>query len=775
MIGEILPIFTSFLLVGMMAADLFPGAPGSLFLLASMVCLASAFLFVIPNRIGWVPLLSGVFFCGMFIHAVREVPQFPRSVMETFHETSGVLTGTFTGEFRYRKRGGVAFQMEEVEYSFASQTVLLPWTVRCEVEDPALLPEPGQTYIATGSMKVFRNRKSPSFKCPKAEISPRSFIGNRMIASVQRAVRDGMGSFLSDRHQALMLGFLLGDTSKLGLDDRFLFRETGITHLLAVSGQHVLVLAVFLLAVLTWMGVPSMSRAILTIGFLTFFAFLTAGQPSVWRALIMYIAGVAILHLEVDPGPVRPMAATALIILLFRPAFLHHIGFQMSFAAILGIVFGRPPIERFFCSLRVPLVLSRYLAVSVGANLGTIPLAAYHFGYVPVVSFLVNPLVVWTFEIILPMGLLLAVIGSLWFSGGVLIGACLSLILDAFLKVVGLCSSIPGSVWDTGQIPAFAAAAAYGLMFFLVTRRKDGTGAEKAVSGLVSGAEPHDGANVPEKPGWRSPGGHEPHDGANVSEKPGWRSPGGHHRRGSSAPVDEGSKGGRPGKTASGGAGTPGEIGRFSVQGNGEVSATNIPSTGTFIVDPFGDQERISLLERHLAVIPARSLVSRGNREAVVFPLQKLTLEGQNLFHRVDDLSREVLKSKPERLVQAQVFCLAMLAAEILGKVPGRLEPPPEPGEITSPFKVRNRHLALALAGDAFFRSSLVKRARDPKLAALLTDCSLSHSKGRELIARFMGAEPAKMLEEHFANRRKVLELCRGLVWVSASPAGEGE
>jgi len=57
-----------------------------------------------------------------------------------------------------------------------------------------------------------------------------------------------------------------------------------------VSGQHLLVLALVLTAMLRWSGTPPLSRALLTVGVLMLYALLTSGQPSVWRAVVMYVA-----------------------------------------------------------------------------------------------------------------------------------------------------------------------------------------------------------------------------------------------------------------------------------------------------------------------------------------------------------------------------------------------------------------------------------------------------------------------------------------------------
>ncbi len=727
---EILPLFVACFVVGSQAGMTWRGPWHLLFAVLTAAGLGLSAGIRLRGWGGWVPLLLAALGAGGLNGALRAERPVPAEVFAAFDGAAGELDGVFVGEFRLLQRGGLSFVMEGARLAVASQTIDLPGRLRCQVSSTDLLPEPGQRYLASGTFHCPDGRDLPQFSAASIRPVGTALAPGRFLGRWQRAVRDRVGALLPSRHQALMVAFLLGDTSGLDHQDRRLFRTTGVSHLMAVSGQHVLVLVCFLAAVLSWTGVPPLSRAMVVLGTLLVYGGLTVGNPSVWRAIAMYLASVAAVHLEADPGPVRPVALTALVLLLIEPAWLGHIGFQLSFAAVLGIIYGRRPLEVPLWRLGLPLPVARYLAVSLAANLATLPLVAYHYGTVSLASFVANPLLVWTFSVILPVGLLLPVLGAFWEPVGLMAASGLTLFLDLFLRVLEACGDLPlAQVW-VGEIPGFAVALAYAALLALVTPLPF-WGREPAPAAGGVTAEPALHAMFLAGAG---------------AARPGSRPPGP-----LIAPLRQRQPTGRVVAPPAPGGGP--DSGPAVAD---PPAAEAPPPVG---INPLHLPELVEAIDQQLAVFPKRPLKGQGRFEAITFPVRQLSVEGQTLFHRLDDLSTEVLRREPDRLLQAQVYLLALLGSELMVRIIPRLEPVPTPADLPVPGKARNRHLALALLSDAFFHSPLPARADGKaRLVEAVAAAHDLHQEGCRRLYRFVTRREPDDVADFLAGRGRVLE-----------------
>jgi len=703
---ETLPLFVAGFIIGLQLADFVPAAGSWVFLGLAIGGAILSFVLPLGGRAAWAPLLGCAIACGTFAGTVRYEPPATPAELVPFDGSSGRLTGVCSGDFRPLARGGLSFTMSRPLYETASQEIALSCDVRIETRRTELLPEPGQRYSATGTLSSGDGRRLARFKAAALGEASGSAALAPTFGFLQKHTREAIARLLPERHQGFMQGLLLGDTSRLSREDRRLFRDTGVSHLLAVSGQHLLVLAFVLTAILHWSGIPPVSRALLTVAVLVGYAMMTSGQPSVWRAVVMYIAVALSSLLEADPGPIRPIAAAALAVLLWDPAWVHHIGFQLSFVAVLGIVLGRPPLESLFLRLRLPRVPARYLAVSTAASLSTMPLVAWHFGIVPLAAFVVNPLVVWSFDFILPIGLLMVVMSVVWFQAGVFLAAGLALALDAFMAAVGAGAALPLALVDVGSVPAGAVAAAYAALLGIVAWHQQVSAARPAVRSPV------------------------------VSE----------------APVVEPRAGGSTEKSVA-----SSDAARPETRKDGPAAEP--------VLNPLTSDSLVEAIDAQLAVFPKRALKQQQGRiETMTFPVQALSPESQNIFHRMDDLTLETLRGQPDRLLEAHVYCMALLGNELLSRVAVKLEPPPTPADIQVRRKAHNRFLALVLTSEAFFDSPLPGRATRAGLAMLIPQAYELHKAGCGMLYAFTKLRDEGKRLEHFEYRTAVLAWCRNLI-----------
>lgn len=224
---------------------------------------------------------------------------------------------------------------------------------------------------------------------------------------------------------------LLGDRSGLSPEVIEMYRATGIMHILAISGSHLVVVAFLstlffrlLISRSPWLllRLPATKTALaLTFPILFLYAGLAGFQPPVVRALIMTGVFMAAILLDRQWSSLNNLAIAAFCILLHNPLSIHTASFQLSFAASAAIILVMPRVvawqpqkdnRSYWQTLRYFLISG--LFVSGAAFMATAPLALFHFNRIsllgPITTLLVTPfLCFWT----LPLGLL-AILGQLF-------------------------------------------------------------------------------------------------------------------------------------------------------------------------------------------------------------------------------------------------------------------------------------------------------------------------------------------------------------------------
>jgi competence protein ComEC len=262
---------------------------------------------------------------------------------------------------------------------------------------------------------------------------------------------------------AVLRALVIGDRSDITPAARESFNRAGVGHLLAISGLHIGIVATvgfFLFRwVLSW--VPALlQRAWVTRGTammamvpVVAYGLLAGMSPSTQRAVIMVGAALFGLLVERDHDLINVLAAAALLILVVCPPALFSISFQLSFSAVLAIVYGVQciPEKWRFHAMAADGVAGRFVAaiaaffwVSLLAVLGTLPLVMFYFNQICLVgvaaNFILVPLVGF---IVVPAGLCAALAGLV--SPGAAVagfGAC-AVLLDAGLRVIAFFSALP--------------------------------------------------------------------------------------------------------------------------------------------------------------------------------------------------------------------------------------------------------------------------------------------------------------------------------------------
>lgn len=278
--------------------------------------------------------------------------------------------------------------------------------------------------------------------------------------------------------EALLIGY------KDDLDPELVksYSNTGVVHIIAISGLHLGLIYWLLNLLLKPMAgkqhIKKWMPPLLIITGLWSFSFLAGAQPSVLRSALMFSFIVLGESLGRKTYIINSLAASAFVLLCINPYWLWDIGFQLSYAAVLSIViFMRPVYNWFYFPNRIVDMIWKMNAVTLAAQVLTLPLCIYHFHQFPVYFLLSNFIAVPLSSAILLAEIFLCLVsfipGLAQFTGRVISGAIG--LMNGFIEKV---ESLPGSVWDGLQFTGVQVILLFlfiaGMAYWLLERSANG-------------------------------------------------------------------------------------------------------------------------------------------------------------------------------------------------------------------------------------------------------------------------------------------------------------
>ena len=251
----------------------------------------------------------------------------------------------------------------------------------------------------------------------QADVGGVQVIGSRGGISgwfdrVRERARDHLSRGPDSRLNEMLQGVVMAD--KEGIDQGWLdaFRRSGTAHMLAVNGLHIGSLAALILVLARRSRLPRGVGFILAACVAVFMVPFTGASPSVVRASTMIVIVLLGRWLGRRRDQWQVLAFAAVVVLAPNPLAVFSGGFQLSFAAVAGVLALARPLERMLH--RLPKSVASSAAVSLAATIGTAPVSLVVFGQVSLVSALANVLVVPLLPLILGLGMASVMLGFIW-------------------------------------------------------------------------------------------------------------------------------------------------------------------------------------------------------------------------------------------------------------------------------------------------------------------------------------------------------------------------
>jgi competence protein ComEC len=285
---------------------------------------------------------------------------------------------------------------------------------------------------------------------------------SKWLEIVHEKVGFGIDTILDPEASAVLRALLLGDRREIDPVITENFARSGVIHILAVSGLHV-GFVIILSMIIGWLlRLKERNLILLTLLVIWIYSLITGLKPPVVRASVM--ASIFMIGRFRDkPVPTGNLLAfAAILLLLFRPGDIFHAGFQLSFAAVAGIIFLYPKFENGIRSLDLIRNLYRFgvfkwsfrlMAVSLAAQIGTLPFSGFHFGRISLIGVFANLVVIPAVFLIVITGAISLIFLPVSSDLAYFAGALPNILILLVIRLTEIIASLPFSSLENWHPP----------------------------------------------------------------------------------------------------------------------------------------------------------------------------------------------------------------------------------------------------------------------------------------------------------------------------------
>ncbi|MEO7291976.1 MAG: ComEC/Rec2 family competence protein [Ginsengibacter sp.] len=254
-----------------------------------------------------------------------------------------------------------------------------------------------------------------------------------------------------DDQLSIAEALLIGYTQDLDKDLVQAYSNTGVVHIIAISGMHLALIYVMLVWIFNKIPIIKRSKIIKVIFILSclwLFSLLTGGAASILRAAVMFSCIVIGENFARKSSIYNSLAASAFILLCYNSYFLWDVGFQLSYLAVLSIIIFQKPIYHLLYVKNKWLdKLWALVSVSLAAQIFTFPVCLYYFHQFPTIFLITNIIMVPLSTVILFVEIFL--IAFAWAPYlGTLIGKLTWWLVWLMNKIILWFNSLPFALWD---------------------------------------------------------------------------------------------------------------------------------------------------------------------------------------------------------------------------------------------------------------------------------------------------------------------------------------
>jgi competence protein ComEC len=263
---------------------------------------------------------------------------------------------------------------------------------------------------------------------------------------------------------------LIGYKEDLDKDVVQAYSNTGVVHIIAISGMHlglIYVGLVWLFSRLPFIKRSAITRVILILGCLWLFSLITGASASVLRSAVMFTCIIIGKEFFKQASIYNSLASSAFLLLCYDPFLLWDVGFQLSYFAVVGIVWLQKPIQDlFYTKNKAVQYLWEMCSITIAAQILTLPICIYYFHQIPT-TFLFTNLICVPLSTAILFAEIALVICAAFPQLAMLVGKFIYVLTWCMNALIEFFNKLPLSLIDKIYATAFTTWALYGFVFLL--------------------------------------------------------------------------------------------------------------------------------------------------------------------------------------------------------------------------------------------------------------------------------------------------------------------
>jgi len=313
----------------------------------------------------------------------------------------------------------------------------------------------------------------------------------KTLATVLNDIRASLGDVIERVFAAdtapVAKGMLLGDKQSLDEDTYSTFKDTGMAHVLAVSGLHAAILIAVVYGFFRLIRLGRSPTLAATLVFIAAYAFVTGLTPSILRASVMAVVLLLGRHFGRQTDTFSSLALAFIISLIINPLDLFMAGFQLSFGAVFGLLTLGAQIRRLLVNF-LPTRLSDMISASVGATAGTMPVLAASFNRLSVLSIVINIVVLPLASLAIVLTFITTLLALLMGQAAAWLAFAADAVIRLMLTIVEALAVLPFAAVNAATPPWYITIGFFLLLFIVSKYLLVGAKLKALLGGVLTAA-----------------------------------------------------------------------------------------------------------------------------------------------------------------------------------------------------------------------------------------------------------------------------------------------
>lgn len=274
------------------------------------------------------------------------------------------------------------------------------------------------------------------------------------------------------RTKSIVNALLLGQKQQIDSETLNDYKNSGVVHILAISGLHIGIIYAFLNFIFGFLNRykhGNTLKLIIIILLLWLFALISGMSASITRAVMMFSLIAFGKFLNRKNSIFNAVAASFFILLIYNPLLIFDVGFQLSYAAVISILLFEPFYKKCYCSKnKIVIYITDLFLVSLAAQLGVLPLMMLYFKQIPTLFLLANLVVIPIATVVLILGTITLLLNFIYLPLALIIGKAISLLVDLMNQYIHFLSSFENYIIKDITFTPFLALSLYLILLSFI-------------------------------------------------------------------------------------------------------------------------------------------------------------------------------------------------------------------------------------------------------------------------------------------------------------------